>query len=142
MGFRNGSYARLWQLQDEGKYCVGQISISKKNKETNQYDVVFQDGYVRFVGDAYKIAKDILSQGITNKGVSIKIGDCDVTNNYSKEKKRLYTNYVIFSMELPDGNSSNSGSSEGRTSKEKKETSAKVSKDVEILDDDDDDLPF
>lgn len=138
MGFRKDAYAKVWKIDDKGKYSIGQISISKKNKETGQYEVEFQDGFVRFVGDAHEAIKDVQ---IPEKGVSIKITSCDVTNKYVKEKKMTYTNYVVFGLEFPDGNTTTTKKSSGKSSKK----SAKAKDDdpdFAELDDDDDDLPF
>ena len=35
---------------------------------------------------------------------NVKIGSCEVTNKYDKEKNTTYTNYVIFNFEDVDGN--------------------------------------
>lgn len=114
MGFRQGDYARVFSVDDKstdkGAWCQGRIVVSKKNKKTNTYETKFQDGYVRFVGDAYSA---IMTAGLPtaqqynkdiHKGVSIKITSCDVTNYYvSPEGKVSYTpNYVIFGLEFPN----------------------------------------
>ena len=102
MGFRQGSYAKIWNLEDKGNYHVAEMSISKKNKETDQYETEWANKFVRLVGKAHNQAKSL------DTSKSIKIGTCDVTNKYEKEKSATYTNYVIF--ELEDINS-NQGSS-------------------------------
>ena len=95
MGFRSGSFAKVWQV-DPVKSTVtkGRISISKKNKQTGQYEQDF-GGYVAFLGTtaAEKAAK-------LKEGDRIKLVDVDVTNNYNKETKQTYTNFNVYSFEL------------------------------------------
>lgn len=130
MGFRQGAYAKVWSAEDKGKYSVGNISISRKNKDTDKYEVEFQDGFVRFVGDAHNALKDL---SIDEKGASIQITLCDVTNKYDAEKKKTYTNFVIFDFDVPDN-----GSAGG-----KKGGAAKSNPKAAPADEpEDDDLPF
>lgn len=70
---------------------------------------------------------------IDEKGASIQITSCDVTNKYDAEKKKMYTNFVIFGFDVPD--SSNSGAKKGGVSESKP-------KDAPIDAPEDDDLPF
>ena len=142
MGFREGSYAKIWSSEDKGNYSVANVSISKKNKDTNEYSVEFQDGFVRLVGTAHELIKDM---DIPKNGLSVKITSCDVTNNYDQSKKKLYTNFAIFGLEVMDGNGSNSSkSSKAGTSSKKSKTkaSSKKADDIDDMVDDEDDLPF
>jgi len=91
MGFHTGAIGTLWVVNNKGKYSDVQLSIDVKNKQTGGYDKDF-NGYVRFIGDAHR---DV--QGLV-KGAKIKIGDCDVSQVYDKEKDRTYTNFKIFSF--------------------------------------------
>lgn len=94
MGFRRGSYAKIWKVeQGKGNYMTAQMSVSKKNKETGQYDVQWSDNFVKLIGKAAEDARGL------SKGDSVKIGECDVTNRYDKEKGVVYTNYAIFSFD-------------------------------------------
>lgn len=157
MGFRQGAFARIWSVNDEGNYSTANVSISRKNKETEKYDVEFSDGYVRLVGSAHEAAKGL---GLptreefdpqSDKGVSVKISSCDVTNNYDTKTKKLYTNCVIFGFEIPDNNSGNSSDSTGAKSASKGKKPASASskakksastQDYSTLDDEDEQLPF
>lgn len=139
MGFRQGAYAKIWSVEDKGNYSVCNLSISKKNKDTDKYDVEFQDGFVRLVGTAHT---DISGMDIPENGLSIKISSCDATNNYDADKKKLYTNYVIFGFEIPENNNGNSGGakkSSKSTTKAKKNT--KVAP-TPAADEDEEELPF
>lgn len=93
MGFRQGAYCRVWQVEDKGNYSVARVSISKKNKQTDQYETEWQDNFCRLVGTAHQQAKTM------DFSHNVKIGSCDVTNKYDAEKKVTYTNYVIFGFE-------------------------------------------
>ena len=90
MGFRIDAYAKVWEVEDKGNYSEAKISISKKNKQTNEYETDFQSK-VRFVGQAHTCK--------VKANDRIKIKACDVSNKYDKEKKITYTNYVIFEIE-------------------------------------------
>lgn len=93
MGFRTGAYATIWEVkQGNGNYTDVRMNISKKNKQTNQYEVDFS-GYVRLIGTAHQRANTLKEKS------KIKIGDCEVTNSYNKEKNVTYTNYAVFSFE-------------------------------------------
>lgn len=96
MGFRTGAYATIWEVKPSANYSDVKISISKKNKQTEKYEQDF-GGYVRFIGDAHKKVASLKEKD------RIKLGDCDVTNTYDKEKKVMYTNYALFTFETTDG---------------------------------------
>lgn len=139
MGFRQGAYARLWSVDDEGKYSTANLSVSKKNKDTGKYDVEFSHGYVRLVGTAHTEAQklglpsreDFKTGGY--KGVPIKISSCDVSNKYDPQKKTVYTNYVVFGFEVQEGM---------QTVTEEQEQKAATSKKQIEKQEEDDDLPF
>lgn len=97
MGFKSNGYCTVWEVKaGKGNYSDVRINTSKKNKQTDQYETDFS-GWVRFIGDAHKNAS-----GLKEKD-RIKIGDCEVTNSYDKEKKVTYTNYAVFNFEMADG---------------------------------------
>lgn len=98
MGFRNGSYAKVWNVEalSETKTKL-QISVSRKNKQTGELDKEFS-GFVMCMGTA--CAK---KAAMLKKGDSIKLGDVDVTTTYDKEKKKEYVNYKCFSFENSAG---------------------------------------
>lgn len=99
MGFRNGAYATVWEVKPgNGNYSDVRISISKKSRQTGEYETDFS-GFVRFIGSAHENAAYL------DERARIKIGECDVTNRYDKEKRQTYTNYAVFSFESADGNS-------------------------------------
>lgn len=96
MGFRTGSYAKVWEIVDKGNYSEVSLSTSRKDKRTGNYEKDFSSKFTRFIGDAHR---DILGLG---NGVKIKLGDIEVTNAYSKEKKQEYVNYLVFSFEVAE----------------------------------------
>ena len=96
MGFRQNSYAKVWRFEDKGNYSVVEISTSKKNKTTDQYETDFASKFVRFIGQAHADIQAL------QEGVKIKLGDVEVTNSYNKETKQGYTNFLVFSFELAE----------------------------------------
>ena len=106
MGFRQGSYATVWEIKaGKGNWTEVKLSTRKKNRD-GDYETDFS-GYVRFIGDAHKEAEYLSEKS------RIKLGECDVTNSYDKEKKVTYTNFAVFSFELADGNGAAGSSASG-----------------------------
>ena len=131
MGFRQGSYAKIWKIEDKGNYFIAQISISKKKQNSDEYITEFQ-GFARLVGDAHESGKSLQ---IGTKGASVKIASCDVTTNYDKKTEKTYTNYVIFGFESPDGENSTNNSTRSTKNNKPSVTPNNAA-------DEDDDLPF
>ena len=99
MGFRNGAYAKIWEVTPISDTATKlRLSISRKDKRTGEYEQDFS-GFVLAIGTATaaKAAK-------LESGARIRIGDCDVTTKYDKVKKVEYVNYKLFSFEDPDSN--------------------------------------
>ncbi len=97
MGFRTGAYAKVWKVEPATNTRTKlQISISRKNKETGEYTQDFS-GFVNVIGTAGAQKAALLPEG-----ARIKLGDCDVTTNYVKEKNITYTNYALFNFEDAD----------------------------------------
>lgn len=96
MGFRNGAYLTLWEINDKGNYADCRCSASKKNKQTNQYETDWS-GFCRFIGKAHDVVI-----ALSGEHPRVKIGECEVSNNYSKEKNITYTNYAVFTCEAAD----------------------------------------
>lgn len=94
MGFRKDAYATIWDIQPvRNTITRARISISRKNKQTGEYEQDF-GGYVSFIGAT--AAGDATSLKVKDR---IKLGDVDVNNHYDKEKKTTYTNFNIYSFE-------------------------------------------
>lgn len=139
MGFRQGAYAKLWSIEDQGNYCTGNLSVSKKDENAeNGYAITFRDGYVRFVGDAYKKAMDL--QDKLEHGVTIKILACDVTTYYSVKSKKNYINYAIFDFEEPDRKSSDKKKDDTPKKAKKEEPEKSEEELAELVDEEE--LPF
>lgn len=141
MGFRQGAYARIWSVEEgAGKYAIANMSVSRKNPDTEEYKTEWQDGFVRLVGKAYE---DIGNIDIPEGGISVKISSCDVTNNYDTNKKKLYTNYVVFGFEYPIENNKDGGEKSAAPKKTtKKTTKSKTTKAKAEAVDDGEELPF
>ena len=96
MGFRLGAYGKIWSVEPgKGNYTKCRMSISRKNKETGEYDQEFS-GFVMFIGQAHAKAQRL------KEGDRIKLGDVDVTTTYNKEQNREYVNYKCFDFEMAD----------------------------------------
>ena len=97
MGFRNNAYAKVWQVDTvSDTNTKAQISVSRKNKDTGEYETEFS-GFVNFFGTAAASKAARLQ-----KGDRIKLGEVDVTTRYNKEKNVTYTNYKVFSFETEE----------------------------------------
>ena len=108
MGFRTGSYATIWSVESAtDTRTKARISISRKNKQTGEYDTDFS-GFVDFIGTA--AARKALTLKEKDR---IRLGDVDVTNNYNKEKNITYTNFKIFSFEIQAEINSGGGGNSG-----------------------------
>jgi hypothetical protein len=93
MGFRQDAYAKVWNVENKGNYSVVELSTSKKNRQTDQYETDFSNKFVRFIGSAHSQVQGLI------KGSSIKIGSCEVTNRYVKDKNETYINYLVYSFD-------------------------------------------
>ena len=91
MGFRNGARCKVFEVDRREKFTKLRVSISHKNKKTDQYESDFS-GFISLIGQAHKDGIDIAN------GDVIQIGECDVTTTYDKEKKRGYTNFNVYSL--------------------------------------------
>ncbi len=102
MGFRKESYATIWTVEPiSDTLTKARISISRKNKQTGNYDTDFS-GFVSFIGTAAAKKAACLKEKDR-----IRLGDVDVTNRYDKEKNVTYTNFTVFSFETQDELDSN-----------------------------------
>lgn len=97
MGFRNGAYATVWEVTPmSDTFTKIKISVSRKNKQTGEYETDFS-GFVGCIGTA-----------AANKALNLKerdriqLGDTDVSTTWNDEKKVQYTNFKVFSFELAD----------------------------------------
>lgn len=142
MGFRQadsekrGGYARVWRIENKGKYSVGQISTSRKKQGADsEWEIDFQDGYVAFVGSAHEKIQNV---NVGKKGFPIQITSCDVTNKYDKEKNKTYVNYVIYAFDIYENEGGKTNTDNSTTTK--KAVNEPKAKPVE--EDSDDELPF
>ena len=97
MGFRTDSYATVWSVEPvSDTKTKGRITISRKNKQSGEYEQDFS-GFVDFIGTA--AAKKAARLKERDR---IKLKDIDVSTNFVQEKGITYTNYKIFSFETQD----------------------------------------
>lgn len=99
MGLHNGAYATVWSVEPGSDVRTKvRLSISRKNKNTGEYETDFS-GFVNFCGTV--AAKK--AAGLKERD-RIKIGDTDVTNRYDKEKNVTYVNYAVFDFSMASEN--------------------------------------
>ena len=97
MGFRNGAYARVWEIKTVSDTITNvRLSISRKNKKTDEYIQDFS-GFVDFLGSVN--AQKALN---LRRGDTIKLGDTDVSTSYKKGTKQSFTQFKVFSFENVD----------------------------------------
>lgn len=95
MGFRTGAYAKVWKVEPFSDTSTKlRLSVSRKNKQTGEYEQDFS-GFANAVGTAAAKKAACLKEGDR-----IKLGDVDVTTKYDKAKDITYVNYKIFSFEV------------------------------------------
>lgn len=93
MGFRSGSYATVWSVETgKGKFNNVRLSISRKNKDTDQYEDEFS-GFCMFIGEARAKSERLKERD------RIKLGDVDVTRRYDKDTRKEYYTFKVFSFE-------------------------------------------
>lgn len=142
MGFRQatvnekgqyvGGYARVWSISERNGYVTGNLSTSRKLKDSDRYETDFQDGYVSFFGAC---ADKIKSVDIPDrKGVGIQILSCEVRNKYDENAKRTYVNYNIYDFKFT-GQKSETPATKKTPEKKKEEF-------MNIPDGVDEELPF
>ena len=101
MGFRNNTYATVWEVEVKSDtFTTGRISISHKNKTTGEYETDFSS-YVCFVGSA--ISK---RAGSLAPKTRIKLKSVDVTNKYDKDTRKNFYSFKIYDFEVVDDNNS------------------------------------
>ncbi|SEU09729.1 single-strand DNA-binding protein [Lacrimispora sphenoides] len=111
MGLRSGNQygtlATVWKVNapsSNGKTVDVQITTSKKNRQTDQYETDF-NGYVRFCGDRMvEFASKLKEKD------KIDIEAFDVTNKYDKEKKITYYNVSVFAAKMHEYDNQNNSS--------------------------------
>ena len=141
MGFSVGKYAKIWAYENKGNYSTCKLTVSRKNKDTGAYDVEFSDGFVRLVGNAHRAIQNV---SIGEKGYSIKITSCDVSNVYtSPEGKTNYTpHYTIFEFEDASLQYNSDQNKTGNISGSPAKAGQDVKEFMNIPDSIDEELPF
>lgn len=106
MGFRKDAYCTVWSVDPVSDVQTkARISISRKNKQTGEYEEDFS-GFVSFFGTA--TAKKAATLKERDR---IKLGDVDVHSKYDKAKNITYYNFNVYSFEVQ--NSAGGGRSGG-----------------------------
>ena len=132
-----GCFATVWSIEDKGTYSNVRMSISRRDKTTEQYEIEFQDGYVKFIGTAHEKIKS--AQIPEKKGLLIKILSCDMTNFYKKPDGTVsYTpHYSVFAFDFFENNQNAASGAVATSKKPKAEDFMNIPEDT-----DDEELPF
>lgn len=139
MAFQNGQYARIWEFTDKGNYGVVNLSTSKKNKNTNEYETDFQHRFVTVAGQAYEFVKKL---NIPKSGVPVKLGNCAITNKYDANKQITYWNCAVFQLEDGSFNGNGSNATTAAAPASSKAKKSAPASNAAMLDEDDVQLPF
>ena len=98
MGFRNGAYATVWDINPgRGNYTDVRISIGRKDQTTGEYNNDFS-GFCMFIGNARAKAESLRERD------RIQLKEIDVSNVYDKERQREYTNFKVFDFDRVESN--------------------------------------
>lgn len=105
MAFRNNAYATVWDIKpvvkEDGSFaaCTDvRLSTSRKKPNTNppEYETDFS-GFVRFIGDAHKMAAGLRQRD------RIRLDEVSATNTYYKETGKIYYNFQCYAFSPADG---------------------------------------
>lgn len=116
MGFKQNAYAKLWFVDRKERYSVAYVTISKKDK-VGVYTTEFSCSYVKLIGEAHNKARNLnlptkeeFNKGRMPKGITIRITNCDVSNNVDATTKQVYFNPIIYDFDIVDRNTFNNKS--------------------------------
>lgn len=132
MGFRQGAFATVWDVEQKSdRWTKIRVSISRKNKDTDEYEEEFS-GFIDCIGStcAPKAAK-------LQKRDRIKLGNVDVTTSFNKERGVTYTNFKMTSFERADEAGNQTQAANGGNSARQSQAAA-----YEGENEQDDDYPF
>lgn len=83
-------YVTIFDVEDKGKYCMANLSTSKKNSDNTYTNMYWK---ARFVGNAYEKAK-----ALENKD-KIEIANGIIENNFNKDTQKLWVTVTVFEFE-------------------------------------------
>lgn len=139
--FANNSWATIWSFEDKVGYGNANVSTSKKDQESGQYETDFQHKFVGVSGEAYEFLKSCSIPD--KKGIRVRLVRVGLTNKYDPDKKVTYWNPKIYEIDEGDGNSPAPAPKGGnkKVAAPAKKTTSKT--DYAVLDDNEDSpLPF
>lgn len=95
MGIRQGGYATVWEVVPKTQGVTqARVTTSVKNKATGEYKTDFS-GYVSFLGSA--VASEAAKLKEKDR---IKIGACETTREYNKDRNETYWGVKIYEFEM------------------------------------------
>ena len=94
MGFTNNRWCTVWSVEPHSNTSTkGRISISKKNRDTGEYEEDFS-GFVMFAGSS--AAQKALKLRERDR---IKLNEVDVKTRFVKETGVKYTNFFVYDFD-------------------------------------------
>ena len=96
MGFRTGAYAKIWEVTPMSDTSTKvRLSVSRKNKQTNEYEQDFS-GFVLAIGTAAAKKAACLKEG-----ERIKLGDVDESSSQTTDPQPTVDDGEIDDSRLP-----------------------------------------
>lgn len=98
--FCDGCKAKIWKIQRcEERYADVQVSTSSKNKQSGEWETDFS-GFCRILGK--DMTDKIRGTAIPKGGLKVELNRVAVKQNYNKEKKQAFTEFIIWDFEFAD----------------------------------------
>lgn len=94
-GFRQNSFATCWSIEPHERFTKVRLSISRKNKETGEFEQDFS-GFVMMIGQAHAKAQKLRERD------RIRLGEVDVTTTYRKDLGKEFVDYKCFDFTMAD----------------------------------------
>lgn len=95
MGFRTGAFAVCWQVEPRQNFTKVRLSVSRKNRDTGEYEQDFS-GFVMMIGQAHAKAQKLKERD------RIRLGEVDVSTTYKKDLGKEFVDYKCFDFTMAD----------------------------------------
>lgn len=89
----NGKYVSVFEVEVKEKYCLANLSTSKKNTDNTYTNMYWK---ARFVGKCFDKAKNLKDRD------KIEITNGIIENNFDKEKGKLWVMVTVFEFSKMD----------------------------------------
>lgn len=96
MGFKNNSWAKIWDIKKPEGKRFAEVELSVSKKKDDGYITTFSSKFVRFIGTAFNQIDTIKS------GDRIKLSEVDVESWFNKEKGTGGNSFMVYAFEKSD----------------------------------------